>query len=483
MEMARLLDPGKIYFDSRVISQADCTQKHQKGLDVVLGAESAVIILDDKEYVWGQHKENLILVDRYHYFASSGRSFNLNNRSLSELKRDESEPDGALATILEVLKLIHHLFFDLERGDDLMRRDVRQVLKTVRNEVLRGCKLVFSRVWKKGELVEKQRLWVVAEELGAICCKELDASVTHVVATDSGTENSRWAVKHNKFLVLPSWIEAANFLWKRQPEDSFAVNDKTDIWNVGVTLNNLLSRVPPAWQCNVLVMNYVNRKQHSDFQFYVLMDQGIKYYNLFVLLKKVLKLVRIFLSYLGMFLNHTGNSNMCLSFITSIKVSHTIALPDKPFSIDRSISTIPGFAVVSTTSKPQDSSSNIDSQSDSIVVKGVTCKKNVSSRWMISKIEKPHFLILGGAHVYQLAIKFRDHMAAGCYRLHSAITHQFNETFHLKHMGVLGREFHNIVAWFRYALIDVHSVDLPPSKLDFSYGNPEWVKKEVNPVQ
>ncbi|RZC65995.1 hypothetical protein C5167_009690 [Papaver somniferum] len=141
MEMARLLDPGKIYFDSRVISQADCTQKHQKGLDVVLGAESAVIILDDMEYVWGQHKENLILVDRYHYFASSGRSFNLNNRSISELKRDESEPDGALATILEVLKLIHHLFFDLERGDDIMRRDVRQVLKTVRSEVLRGCKL------------------------------------------------------------------------------------------------------------------------------------------------------------------------------------------------------------------------------------------------------------------------------------------------------------------------------------------------------
>ncbi|KAI3893907.1 hypothetical protein MKX03_024005 [Papaver bracteatum] len=225
MEMARLLDPGKIYFDSRVISQADCTQKHQKGLDVVLGAESAVIILDDTEYVWRQHKENLILMDRYHYFSSSGRSFNLNNRSLSELKRDESEPDGALATILEVLKRIHQLFFDLEQDDDLMRRDVRQVLKTVRSEVLKGCKLVFSRVWKIGEQVENQRLWEVAEELGAICCKELDASVTHVVSTDMGTEKSRWAVKYKKFLVHPSWIEAANFLWQRQPEDSFAVND------------------------------------------------------------------------------------------------------------------------------------------------------------------------------------------------------------------------------------------------------------------
>ncbi|MCL7023082.1 hypothetical protein MKW94_006774 [Papaver nudicaule] len=210
IQMAELLDPRKIYFDSRVISQADCTQKHQKGLDVVLGAESAVIILDDTEYVWRQHKENLILMDRYHYFSSSGRSFNMNNRSLSELKMDESEPDGVLATILEVLKRVHQLFFDLERDDDLMRRDIRQVLKTVRSEVLKGCKLLFTRVWKVGEQAEKQKLWEVAEKLGAICRKDLDSSVTHVVSTDTGTEKSRWA--------------AANFLWKRQPEDKFPVN-------------------------------------------------------------------------------------------------------------------------------------------------------------------------------------------------------------------------------------------------------------------
>ncbi|MCL7026634.1 hypothetical protein MKW94_017191 [Papaver nudicaule] len=211
IQMAELLDPRKIYFDSRVISQADCTQKHQKGLDVVLGAESAVIILDDTEYVWRQHKENLILMDRYHYFSSSGRSFNMNNRSLSELKMDESEPDGVLATILEVLKRVHQLFFDL-------------VLKTVGSEVLKGCKLLFTRVWKVGEQAEKQKLWEVAEKLGAICCKDLDSSVTHVVSTDMGTEKSQWAVKHGKFLVHPRWIEAANFLWKRQPEDKFPVN-------------------------------------------------------------------------------------------------------------------------------------------------------------------------------------------------------------------------------------------------------------------
>ena len=37
----------------------------------------------------------------------------------------------------------------------------------------------------------------------------------------------------------------------------------------------------------------------------------------------------------------------------------------------------------------------------SMVVKGVVCKKNVANRRMTSRIEKPRFLILGGALEYQ----------------------------------------------------------------------------------
>ncbi|XP_073150683.1 1-phosphatidylinositol-3-phosphate 5-kinase FAB1B isoform X2 [Henckelia pumila] len=42
--------------------------------------------------------------------------------------------------------------------------------------------------------------------------------------------------------------------------------------------------------------------------------------------------------------------------------------------------------------------------------------------------------------------------------------------------------FGNMVACFRYASIDVYSVYLPPSKLDFSYGSQEWIEKEMNEV-
>lgn len=51
LAMAHLLDPRREYFGDRVISRDDGTQKHQKGLDIVLGQESAVLILDDTENV------------------------------------------------------------------------------------------------------------------------------------------------------------------------------------------------------------------------------------------------------------------------------------------------------------------------------------------------------------------------------------------------------------------------------------------------
>ncbi|KAF8719876.1 hypothetical protein HU200_024637 [Digitaria exilis] len=236
IEIAKLLDPSNVYFPSKVISNSDCTQRHQKGLDVILGAESVAVILDDTEYVWQKHKENLILMERYHYFASSCRQFGFGVRSLSESMQDERESDGALATVLNVLKRIHAIFFDAAVDTDLSSRDVRQVIKKVRKEVLQGCKLVFSRVFPNTTRPHEQMIWKMAEHLGAVCSKEVDSTVTHVVSVDLGTEKARWAVDNKKFLVHPRWIEAANFRWERQPEEDFPVTppkeksrDKTNV--------------------------------------------------------------------------------------------------------------------------------------------------------------------------------------------------------------------------------------------------------------
>ncbi|KAL8502525.1 hypothetical protein ACS0TY_021605 [Phlomoides rotata] len=224
LEMAKLLDPGDIYFNSKIIAQGDSTQRHQKGLDVVLGQESAVLILDDTEVVWAKHKENLILMERYHFFASSCKNFGFNCKSLSELKTDESETDGALLTVLKILQRVHSLFFDEERKDKLEDRDVRQVLKTVRKEILKDCKIAFTRVLPTNFPAENHQLWKMAEQMGATCSINVDPSVTHVVSVDAGTKISRWAVRKKKFLVHPKWIEASNYMWRRQPEENFPVS-------------------------------------------------------------------------------------------------------------------------------------------------------------------------------------------------------------------------------------------------------------------
>ncbi|KAK2987270.1 hypothetical protein RJ640_017573 [Escallonia rubra] len=71
------------------------TQKELKGLDVVTGKESGILILDDTESVdW--HKDNLILTGRDYFFASSRPKLGANSicKSHSVMKTNESEADG-----------------------------------------------------------------------------------------------------------------------------------------------------------------------------------------------------------------------------------------------------------------------------------------------------------------------------------------------------------------------------------------------------
>ncbi|KAI4373253.1 hypothetical protein MLD38_011398 [Melastoma candidum] len=222
LEMANLLDPDKKYFDARVISRDDGTQRHQKGLDVILGEESAVLVLDDTENAWTKHKDNLILMERYHYFSSSCRQFGFTCKSHSQLEHDESKPDGALATAISVLNQLHSTFFAVFEAEPSVA-DVRQVLKSLQKGILKGCRLVFSRVFPTKFPVESHPVWRMAEQLGATCSERMEQTVTHVVAMDAGTGKSRWAVKEKKFLVNPGWVEACYYGWKRQPEDRYCI--------------------------------------------------------------------------------------------------------------------------------------------------------------------------------------------------------------------------------------------------------------------
>ena len=93
------------------VMQRDSTQKHVKNLDVVLGADTSVLILDDTEGVWPQHAANLIQVDRYIFFPACATRFARSHKGLLEEGKDESAEIGMLSTSLHVLKQVHTSLF------------------------------------------------------------------------------------------------------------------------------------------------------------------------------------------------------------------------------------------------------------------------------------------------------------------------------------------------------------------------------------
>lgn len=220
-DMVYLLDPNSKYFDRvRVFTRDDATLNEEKGLSVVPVVKSACLIIDDLEVVWPCDKANLIQIEKYEYFASS-----CNRKSLSELKADESEGSGSLAKVLAVLRRVHALYFE---GDD---SDVREILRNIRKEVLRGVRVVFSsclRVSDGGDdedpgNVVARDIEKKAVALGAVWEARVGPTVTHVVAEDPTSSAAVWAVKEGKFLVSRRWIEAAYYSWERPSENMYHV--------------------------------------------------------------------------------------------------------------------------------------------------------------------------------------------------------------------------------------------------------------------
>ncbi|KAG6405712.1 hypothetical protein SASPL_133304 [Salvia splendens] len=228
-EMAKLLDPKGELFSGRVISRGDDGEPFDsddrvpksKDLEGVLGMESAVVIIDDSVRVWPHNKPNLIAVERYIYFPCSRRQFGLSGPSLLEIDHDERPEDGTLASSLAVIEKIHGAFF---ARDSLEEGDVRSILACEQRKILAGCRIVFSRMFPVGEKNPQMHpLWQMAEQFGAVCTKQIDEQVTHVVANSLGTNKVNSALARGTFVVHPGWVEASALLYRRANEHDFAI--------------------------------------------------------------------------------------------------------------------------------------------------------------------------------------------------------------------------------------------------------------------
>lgn len=214
-EMAKLLDPSKTFFGGRVISGRDSTQRHVKSLDVVLGADTAVLILDDTEGVWPGHAANLIQVDRYIFFPACVIRFGRSHKSLLETGKDENVDTGMLSTALRVMQQVHHSLFE---APDPNKEDVRIHLRELRKQVLPGVHIVFSHVIPLEQDMTEHHLWRLATQLGATCHTKIRDDVTHVVSTAKDTNKMHWAKQHSRHRVSPNWLFVSGFQWAKAPE-------------------------------------------------------------------------------------------------------------------------------------------------------------------------------------------------------------------------------------------------------------------------
>ncbi|KAH9719921.1 RNA polymerase II C-terminal domain phosphatase-like 4 [Citrus sinensis] len=188
MMMAKLLNPKcEYHISSRLITREDFKEKGKKSGDLVLRQEWGVVIVDDTEKVWKDHKEHLMLLN------------------------------GALVNVLRVMKTVHGLFFE-----NPVCGDVRCFLGKIQRQILVRCTLFFSRDVDDKEFEFPLLKWR-AGELGAACTDVYNLSVAQVVSVSSrlGIKGHRLAEQHNKFLVHPQWIYAAYYLWSRQVEKDY----------------------------------------------------------------------------------------------------------------------------------------------------------------------------------------------------------------------------------------------------------------------
>lgn len=227
-EIAKVLDPTGTLFAGRVISRGDDNPvdgfqmvPKSKDLDGVLGMESGVVIIDDSLKVWPYNKQSLIVVERYTYFPCSRRQFGLSGPSLLEIDHDERVKDGTLASSLSVIERVHEKFFSHCNLNDA---DVRNILSSEQRKILKGCRIVFSRIFPVEEAnPHLHPLWQTAEQFGAVCTNQIDEQVTHVVANLRGTDKVTWALSTGRFVVQPGWVEASALLYRRAKEHEFVV--------------------------------------------------------------------------------------------------------------------------------------------------------------------------------------------------------------------------------------------------------------------
>lgn len=111
------------------------------------------------------------------------------------------------------------------RMDDVRIPDVAEIISHMRQKVFEGCVFLLSGWLPRGTNLDTADIVVWMRSFGAVVVAELVPSVTHVVATNGGTEKVRLAAGYGNIkIVYTDWVYACIAAWQRVPEDDYYID-------------------------------------------------------------------------------------------------------------------------------------------------------------------------------------------------------------------------------------------------------------------
>ncbi|CEF65605.1 RNA polymerase II subunit A C-terminal domain phosphatase [Strongyloides ratti] len=194
--------------------------------------EQLIAIIDDRADVW-QYANNLLQVSPYKFFEDTGDINAPPNclDSLDERKRFEksrpvkaveSDNDVQLQSIEKVLEDIHKTFYHVydERQEIT---DLKSLIAEKKNQVLDGCRVVFSGIVPLGMNAETHPFFMLCSQYGAIVDDDITKFTTHVIASRWGTSKVKKAEKMGIFVVSALWVYKSVENWEKVDEKNFLI--------------------------------------------------------------------------------------------------------------------------------------------------------------------------------------------------------------------------------------------------------------------
>lgn len=166
-------------------------------------------------------KRNVSGVSEHHLLWMADKLHKIHTEFFASVDRGASDVD--VRVCLKHTQL-HHPRIYAGPCASLVGVSEQDVISDLRDHVLAGKVIAFSRVFPISENSQQQFLWQSALACGARCQDKVTPEVTHLVTTSGDTDKCREAMKQpSTFIVNVDWLVEAVMKWHLVDERNYQI--------------------------------------------------------------------------------------------------------------------------------------------------------------------------------------------------------------------------------------------------------------------